>query len=33
MSTKNFFSTVVLAAFSLVVFSAYMPQKAGNPWV
>ena len=33
MSTKRFFSTLLLAAFSLVVFSAYMPQKTGDPWL
>jgi mono/diheme cytochrome c family protein len=33
MNTHNFFSKVVLAAFALVMFTAFMPGTVGDPWV
>ena len=33
MNTKYFFSKLMLAAFALILFTAYVPQKAGDPWV
>ena len=33
MNTKNFLSTVVLAAFAMILFAAYVPREANDPWV
>ena len=33
MNAKYFFSKLMLAAFALILFTAYVPQKAGDPWV
>jgi mono/diheme cytochrome c family protein len=33
MNTKYFFTKVLMAAFALVVFTAYVPRQMGDPWV
>ncbi len=33
MNTKYFLSTILLAAFALILFTAYVPHQGTEPWV
>jgi mono/diheme cytochrome c family protein len=33
MNTKYFLSTVMLSAFALILFTAYVPRMSNDPWV
>lgn len=33
MNKRFFFTQIMFAAFAMVVFSAYMPSRTGDPWI